>query len=128
MSSDRRGKSTVTSPPSALEVVRDYHQRTKHYPGRYARALGYMDWDTQPDPFRRFDGAELFELEDVPPTTSPSYEAIFRPSEIAPEPLSKNGLAQLLYDSLALSAWKVFGKNRWSYCPEIQPTLTPRNA
>lgn len=114
MSSDQPGKATESSPPSALEVVREYHQRTKHQPGRYARALGYMDWDTQPDPFRRFKGAELFELEEVPPTPSPSYEAVFRPSTITPKPLSKHTLAQLLYDSLALSAWKVFGSKRWS--------------
>lgn len=114
MSSDRRRKSTKTSAQSALEVVREYHQLTKHYPGRYARAPGYMDWDTQPDPFRRFDGAELFELEHVPTTSSPSYGAIFRPSTIAPESLSKHSLAQLMYDSLALSAWKVLGNNRWS--------------
>ena len=114
MSSDRSGKATEASAQSALDVVRDYHQRTKHYPGRYARAAGYMDWDTQPDPFRRFEGAELLELVEVPPTTSPSYETIFRPSTITPEPLSKHSLAQLLYDSLALSAWKVFGSNRWS--------------
>jgi len=35
------------------EILR-YHERTKHHPGRYAAALGYMDWETQPDPFRRF--------------------------------------------------------------------------
>ena len=106
-------KSTLEGRGS-LQVIRDYHQRTKHLPDRYARALGYMDWDTQPDPFRRFEGAELLELEEVPTAPSPSYEAIYRPGTIAPERLSKLSLAQLLYDSLALSAWKVFGSNRWA--------------
>ncbi len=39
-----------------------YHERTKHHLNRYARALGYMDWATQPDPFRTYDGAPRFEL------------------------------------------------------------------
>ena len=43
-----------------------YHERTKHYPGRFARALGHMDWATQPDPFRRFAGRPLLSLDLVP--------------------------------------------------------------
>ena len=39
-----------------------YHERTKHHPGRYARSLGYLDWDTQPDPFRRYEGARVLPL------------------------------------------------------------------
>ncbi len=31
-----------------------YHQRTKHHLHRYARGPGYLDWETQPDPFRTF--------------------------------------------------------------------------
>ena len=42
--------------PSALDITLAYHERTKH-PASVPAALGYMDWDTQPDPFRRFDGA-----------------------------------------------------------------------
>ena len=41
------------------EVVVAYHERTKHHFHRYAAALGYMDWATQPDPFRRYAGADL---------------------------------------------------------------------
>ena len=41
--------------PSALQMTLAYHERTKHRPFRFAAALGYMDWDTQPDPFRRFE-------------------------------------------------------------------------
>src|SRR6187551_994231 len=38
--------------PSALEIVSAYHERTKHHYHRFAASLGYMDWATQPDPFR----------------------------------------------------------------------------
>jgi hypothetical protein len=39
-----------------------YHQQTKHHQDRYARSLGYLDWATQPDPFRTFQGAKRIEL------------------------------------------------------------------
>ena len=47
---------------SPEEVVVAYHERTKHHFHRYAASLGYMDWATQPDPFRRYAGAELVRL------------------------------------------------------------------
>ena len=39
-------------PNTDLERVTAYHERTKHHPDRYARSLGYMDWESQPAPFR----------------------------------------------------------------------------
>ncbi len=39
-----------------------YHERTKHHPQRFARSLGHMDWANQPDPFRRYEGAERLKL------------------------------------------------------------------
>ncbi len=45
---------------TVLETVLAYHERTKHHPHSYARSLGYLDWDTQPDPFRRYEGSELY--------------------------------------------------------------------
>ncbi len=47
----------------SLKIVFDYHQRTKHHIRQYARSLGYMDWATQPDPFRTYRGAEPLLLE-----------------------------------------------------------------
>jgi hypothetical protein len=38
---------------SAGEIVVAYHERTKHHYHRFAASVGYMDWATQPDPFRR---------------------------------------------------------------------------
>ena len=46
-----------------LTTITDYHQRTKHHSYQYARSLGYMDWETQPDPFRRFVGSEFHRLD-----------------------------------------------------------------
>ena len=47
---------------SAEEAVVAYHERTKHHYHRFASSLGYMDWATQPDPFRRYEGASLVRL------------------------------------------------------------------
>ena len=67
--------SALSGAPAALEradllegesspekVVVAYHERTKHRFHRYAAAQGYMDWATQPDPFRRYAGADLVRL------------------------------------------------------------------
>ena len=53
--------SESVSADSVDQVIR-YHIRTKHHFNRYARSLGYLDWANQPDPFRRFEGAELVPL------------------------------------------------------------------
>ncbi|MFQ5720632.1 MAG: SagB/ThcOx family dehydrogenase, partial [Acidobacteriota bacterium] len=102
------------SPRTALKTVLDYHERTKHHPGRFAHSLGYMDWSTQPDPFRRYDGAEILFLDEVPPTCEPFYDTAFRPADTEPRPGGRKAISQLFYDSLALSAWKEFGSSRWS--------------
>ena len=49
----------VEGEASAAEVVAACHERTKHHFHRYAASPGYMDWATQPDPFRRYAGADL---------------------------------------------------------------------
>ena len=43
--------------PGLVGQVLDYHQRTKHHLTQYARSSGYLDWATQPDPFRTFADA-----------------------------------------------------------------------
>lgn len=36
-----------------IRIVIDYHKRTEHHlPDRLAASLGYLDWRTQPEPFR----------------------------------------------------------------------------
>jgi SagB-type dehydrogenase family enzyme len=97
----------------SLVAVLAYHERTKHFPGRYARSLGHMDWATQPDPFRRFAGAPLLPLDLVPASEQPLYEPAFFLGTIPPESLGRRSVSQLFHDSLALSAWKEAGGERW---------------
>jgi len=99
---------------TVLETTLGYHELTKHRHDRYARSLGYMDWETQPDPFRRYSGAQLLPLEEIEPTPEPSYDGLFVPRRRTPRVVDLAGISQLFYDSLALSAWKGAGGGRWS--------------
>jgi SagB-type dehydrogenase family enzyme len=104
----------VTRMDSMLSVL-DYHDRTKHDFKRFARSLGYLDWANQPNPFRRFEGAPLIHLEEVPPSAQPAYDSLFESDGArSAAPPDARGVAQLFYDSFALSAWKVAGESRWS--------------
>ena len=99
---------------TALDVTLAYHQRSKHLPFRFAVSLGYMDWETQPDPFRRFEGAPTLPLELEPVGAEPGYETALVLGDVDPAPLSKATVSRLFHDALALSAWKEIPGTRWS--------------
>ena len=107
-------RARVDSSAAPMASVFAYHERTKHYPGRFARGPAFMDWATQPNPFRRFEGALRLPLELVPVGDQPRYQPAFVPGSIPPARLGRLSLSQLLQDSLALSAWKETGEARWS--------------
>ena len=98
----------------AVARVRAYHQRTKHMPGRYARGPGNLDWANQPDPFRRFSDARMFELPLVPDDGTPPYDALFQSRKTPPRPLTADSLGLFLELSLGITAWKEFEGTRWS--------------
>jgi SagB-type dehydrogenase family enzyme len=75
--------------------VHAYHDGTKHHFHRFARSLGYLDWASQPNPFRSCAGAPEVPL-------SPRPDA----------PITIVG--HVLRHALGLSAWKQFGASRWS--------------
>jgi SagB-type dehydrogenase family enzyme len=91
-----------------------YHQATKHHFHAYAHGPGYMDWATQPNPFRRYRGAPSIELEKVPPGDHPLLEGAAHPGQVQIAPLNYHTLSQLLFDSLAISAWKQAGDVSWA--------------
>jgi SagB-type dehydrogenase family enzyme len=99
---------------SPLDITLAYHERTKHHPFRYAAALGYMDWASQPDPFRKFDGAPQHPLDLFTVGSEPFYEPALSLGHIAPAPLDRVSISRLFHDALALSAWKRAGTTRWS--------------
>lgn len=101
------------SAESAVNLVAAYHERSKHHPQRYAASLGYMDWSTQPDPFRRYAGAELVQLPLPEDDASPAYVELYEPSAISPVALSLDSISQFFRYSLALTAWKRAGATAW---------------
>src|SRR5512134_2879541 len=80
-----------------IDRVIRYHIQTKHHFNRYARALGFLDWANQPDPFRRFVGAPLIPLPllrpDDPPVP-PSYNAIYQHGSVPCQPVNLRTLSR----------------------------------
>lgn len=94
-------------------IVRHYHEATKHHQHRYAPSLGYLDWATQPHPFRRFEGAPLLELPFPESDGAVAFDAIYD-GVADPRPVGVDTIAGLFYFSMALSAWKQQGDSRWA--------------
>lgn len=106
---------------SAQQTVLAYHQRTKHRFEAYASGPATLDWDAQPAPFRRFEGADSIAL----PTLQEAMRdqavaaALQRPfSElnraVAPATAGPAALSVLLQLSLGITAWKSYGPDRWA--------------
>src|SRR5262245_28763933 len=98
----------------AIEVAISYHARTKHHFHRYASALGFLDWDTQPDPFRRWNGAPLLALPRPTRDRTPPFASLWRAGAVPPSPLDAATLSELFYFGLAISAWKRYETAHWS--------------
>jgi len=92
---------------AARRAIEAYHEATKHHLHRYARSLGWLDWANQPDPFRRYAGAPVRPLPLPAGGADPVWDAV-RAGRVpgAPAPVDDASLGDVLYHSLALSAWK----------------------
>jgi SagB-type dehydrogenase family enzyme len=110
-------ESIETLPTDPIDRVIRYHVQTKHHFNRYARALGYLDWANQPDPFRRFEDAPLITLpllkSDEEPI-SPAYDAIYQRGLVPAKPVTVPTLSRFFELALALSAWKKAGDMQWA--------------
>ncbi len=94
--------------------ITGYHERTKHHLNRYARSPGHMDWDTQPNPFRFFEGAVTIPLPLMAEDPPLEHLALYRQRPARVKPFSLSAIAGFLELSLGLSAWKAYGSSRWS--------------
>ena len=98
-------------------IAARYHEATKHHFNRFARSLGYLDWATQPDPFRRYPGTPVRRL--APPSGSPAlaadlpYGALYE-LDAPPHPINERSIGEFLRCSMGLSAWKQYGQARWA--------------
>ena len=95
-------------------TVLDYHELSKHRLERYAPGPGYLDWATQPDPFRTYAGCERVEL----PLVADDLAARFNDVRVGrlppPAPLDADAIAALLELALGLSAWKSHRGASWA--------------
>lgn len=96
------------------EQVCAYHARSKHAFERYAASPGHLDWDTQPDPFRRYAGAPVTALPLAAGALPAGYADLFTPGRIPPAGLELRSVGALLELSVGLAAWKEYGGDRWA--------------
>jgi hypothetical protein len=113
----RRGDDAVSETNGGadpISIALSYHQQTKHHLDRYARSLGYLDWASQPDPFRTFKGAIRLELPLAADSLTTPFADLYTPAQVPAQPLDLKNIAILFELALGLSAWKEFRGNRWA--------------
>ena len=116
-------------PNKATDTVLHYHNRTKHSLARYAKGPETIDWEDQPDPFRRFSGCKTINLPKPGAELKPLFTDLDNPRAIAPQPLNLVSVGLLLELSFGLSAWKEYGPNRWALrCNPSSGNLHPTEA
>jgi SagB-type dehydrogenase family enzyme len=72
-----------------------------------------MDWATQPDPFRRYAGADLVRLP-LPKAGRPlPYWQLYTSASMPPMPLSLASVSLFFRYALSLTAWKQSGDTTW---------------
>jgi len=107
--------------PAAVQTVRAYHQRTKHRFEAYAPGPGTLDWDSQPAPFRHFEGAASIALPSLKQAAQNPllaaalqrpFAALDKPAVAVPHTLEALGV--LLQLALGITAWKSYGPDRWA--------------
>lgn len=91
-----------------------YHEVSKHRLERYAPGPGYLDWATQPDPFRAYAGAPRVELPLCAEALGARYNDIRRGSLPAPVAVDRDSIGALFELSLGLSAWKAYRGASWA--------------
>jgi SagB-type dehydrogenase family enzyme len=111
------------------ETVLSYHNRTKHRLERYAKGPESIDWEDQPDQFRRFSGCDSVALPKPGTELEPLFAGLDNPETIPAKPLNLASAGLLLELAFGLSAWKQFGPSRWALrCNPSSGNLHPTEA
>jgi len=111
-----------------IEKIVQYHEQSKHSPSRYAASLGYMDWSTQPDPFREYIGSSKTDMKLPTDDDKPTYGELFN-SNIAPSNITLDTLSTFFRYSLGLAAIKNYGGSSWALrCNASSGNLHPTEA
>ncbi|MFU8790324.1 MAG: SagB/ThcOx family dehydrogenase [Methylobacter sp.] len=111
------------------QAVLNYHKRTKHSLGRYAKGPESIDWEDQPDQFRRFSGCGIVTLPKPGAELDVLFSDLDKPETIPAQPLNLMNAGLLLELAFGLSAWKQFGPSRWALrCNPSSGNLHPTEA
>src|SRR5262245_33426486 len=101
------GGPTMSDPEGTDEIQKEcvrrtlsYHRRTKHHLHRYAQSLVYLDWATQPDPFRTYAGAPTVDLPLLADAVSSTYADLYVPGRLRPRRVDLTTVAVLFELSL----------------------------
>ncbi len=97
-----------------IEAVRRYHARSTHQPGRYAPGPGSLDWATQPEPFRTWEGAPVVELPVAGDDVTASWGDLHRRGAVPPRALDRRSLGAFFELALGITAWKGHRGARWA--------------
>lgn len=114
-----------------LQMVYTYHNETKHSFAKYARSLGYMDWDTQPYPYRAYKDTLKTSLKLSFDNVTPEYSSIFENNKSKKDiaPICYESISQFFQFSLGLSAIKEYGDSSWALrCNASSGNLHPSEA
>ena len=114
-----------------LQMVYTYHNETKHSQQRYAKSLGYMDWATQPDPYRTYSNTTKTNLPLSFDNKTLEYSQIFNQNKENSicAPLCKEAISQFFQFSLGLAAIKEYETQAWALrCNASSGNLQPSEA
>jgi SagB-type dehydrogenase family enzyme len=91
-----------------------YHEQTKHHLHRYARSSGFLDWASQPNPFRCYEGVTAAGLPLLQKDPASGHLALYERSRNAFQDFTRETIGALLELSLGLSAWKSIPESTWA--------------
>lgn len=115
-----------------LETILAYHERTKHRYEAYAAGPETLDWSAQPNPFRGYAGAAKTMLPLAADSLATPFADLYRPGAVAAHAsraIDMNSVGLLLELSMAISAWKEYGPDRWALrCNPSSGNLHPTEA
>ena len=116
----------------AMGVV-DYHERTKHWPKKFAAGPGELDFNNQPMPFSSYQHVPVTELPLINKAPDAPYPALYdrggKGVDAGAATFTKESIAAFLELSLGLSAWKSIEDSSWALrCNPSSGNLHPTEA
>lgn len=94
------------------EIIRNYHKKSMHSANRFAPGPPYLDWSTQPNPFRFYEGAKQIPLQIAADNLKTVHGDLYR--KRTAHPLDFTAISVLFELSLGLSAWKSYDGESWA--------------